>query len=64
MSFIGITRLRVRSVRFLPAFAVHFLRSDMCGVLMSPRRGFFEPPTNTRPYSDDTTRFRPSAFAA
>jgi heme-degrading monooxygenase HmoA len=27
MSFIGVTRLRVRSVRFLPAFAVHFLRT-------------------------------------
>jgi hypothetical protein len=27
MSVIGVTRLRVRSVRYLPAFAVHFLRT-------------------------------------
>jgi heme-degrading monooxygenase HmoA len=27
MAVIGVTRLRVRSVRFLPAFAVHFLRT-------------------------------------
>jgi hypothetical protein len=27
MSFIAVTRLRVRSVRFLPAFAMHFLRT-------------------------------------
>jgi heme-degrading monooxygenase HmoA len=27
MSLIGVTRLRVRSVRYLPAFAVHFLRT-------------------------------------
>ena len=27
MTVIGVTRLRVRSVRFLPAFAVHFLRT-------------------------------------
>jgi heme-degrading monooxygenase HmoA len=27
MSVIGVTRLRVRSVRFLPAFALHFLRT-------------------------------------
>jgi hypothetical protein len=27
MASIGVTRLRVRSVRFLPAFAVHFLRT-------------------------------------
>jgi heme-degrading monooxygenase HmoA len=27
MSLIGVTRLRVRSVRFLPSFAMHFLRT-------------------------------------
>jgi heme-degrading monooxygenase HmoA len=27
MPLIGVTRLRVRSVRFLPAFAVHFLQT-------------------------------------
>ena len=27
MSVIGVTRLRVQSIRYLPAFAMHFLRT-------------------------------------
>jgi hypothetical protein len=39
MTFIGVTRLRVRSERFLPTFAVHFLCTAVgSGALRISRR--------------------------